>query len=633
MTRQKQLIFPLISILLCFTPLCHGQAWSGILDPSRAADWTNAGIPGGIPTRSTICTTLSAGASSSQINAAIAACPSGQVVFLNAGTYSISGGINFNGHSNVTLRGAGPTQTVLQFSSGDGCGGQGGDVCMSPASPVWVGSASIVPGGNQAANWTAGYARGTTTITLSSTPSGLAAGSMLILDQANDTSDNGGFFVCDVAGICHQSSETGSSDGRTVNGVDRNQTQIVTVEGVSGNQVTISPGLYMNNWRSSQSPGAWVPGQLNQAGLENLTVDNSSSGNSINSGIYLYSCYECWVKNVRSIKGNRNHIWVYQSAKDVIRDSYFYGTQNAAQESYGVETFISSDILVENNIFQQIASPIMSGSGEGNVVAYNFSIDDYYNVSAGWMQNTYANHDAGNYLNLFEGNEFNAIDCDNIHGTGGLTTDFRNQLTGSQSGKSSNTHAMNLYSFCRGYNIIGNVLGTHGVHTTYEVGPGIGSSGNCDSAIYDEGFQGVECAGLPSDPLVHTTLLRWGNWDAANNSTQWNSSEIPTSGVLYINGNPVPSSQTLPSSFYLSSRPSWWGSMPWPAIGPDVTGGSDYSTHVYANPAQVCYTGSMQGSSDGSGNVLSFDASTCYSSSVSSTPAPAPPSNLTVTVQ
>src|SRR5258708_24500952 len=36
-----------------------GPPWSGILDPSRAVDWTHAGIPGGIPSRTTICRALS----------------------------------------------------------------------------------------------------------------------------------------------------------------------------------------------------------------------------------------------------------------------------------------------------------------------------------------------------------------------------------------------------------------------------------------------------------------------------------------------------------------------------------------------------------------------------------------------
>jgi hypothetical protein len=55
--------------------------------------------------------------------------------------------------------------------------------------------------------------------------------------------------------------------------------------------------------------------------------------------------------------------------------------------------------------------------------------------------------------------------------------------------------------------------------------------------------------------LVLTTLLRHGNWDSVNQSVFWNDSD----------------DTVLPRSFYLNSKPMWWGSMQWPAIGPDVS--------------------------------------------------------------
>ena len=612
----------LFLIILCYSSYSHAQAWSGIIDSSRAIDWSRAGTT--IKNRTTICATLSPGASASQISSAISSCPANQVVFLNAGTYNLSGGINFGGHNNVTLRGAGPIQTVLQFSSGDGCGGQGGDICVIDSSPAYVGSSQIQPGGSNAHRWTAGYAKGATQITLDST-SGLSVGSVIILDQANDTSDTGGIFVCDTS-PCHQGGETSSSNGRSIGGVDYNQTQIVTVTGISGNAVTISPALFMNNWRASQSPGVWWTSQITGVGIEDLTVDNSGSGGSVHAGIYFYDANNSWVKNVKSLRGNRNHVWLYQSSHNVIRDSYFFGTQNGAQESYGVESFIASDNLIENNIFEQIASPIMSSGSSGNIYGYNFSTNNLYNVSVNWMQNSYANHDAGNLMNLYEGNSFNAIDCDDIHGTGGSTTYFRNRLLGAQPGKSLNTHAMNIYSYCRGYNVVGNVLGTATYHTNYEASPQT-SSGSCDTSIYILGFPSSECrsgSAPPDDALVRSTLLRWGNYDTVSNAVLWNASEVPTAGVPFINGNPVPSSHTLPSSFYLTSKPSFWGAMPWPAFGPDVTGGQDSSGHAFMPPPQVCYNNTAK---DGNG-ILLFNSNSCFSTQA----APAPPTNLRVTV-
>src|SRR5262245_28702570 len=83
-----------------------GIAQQPIVAPSRSINWQSAGVPGGIPARTTVCATLNPGATAVDINAAIAACPSGQVVLLNAGTYNLATGVLFNNKSNVTLRGA-----------------------------------------------------------------------------------------------------------------------------------------------------------------------------------------------------------------------------------------------------------------------------------------------------------------------------------------------------------------------------------------------------------------------------------------------------------------------------------------------------------------------------------------------
>src|SRR3989442_1463642 len=135
--RHKSLfLFPLF--LLSLSLGSYAQLWSGILDTSRAIDWNQAGVIGGIPNRTSICATLNPGATAAQINSAIAACPSGQVVFLNAGTYNLSGAITI-ARSNVTLRGAGPDQTKLVFSSGSGCGNTTSVVCVR-GSGQWSGA-------------------------------------------------------------------------------------------------------------------------------------------------------------------------------------------------------------------------------------------------------------------------------------------------------------------------------------------------------------------------------------------------------------------------------------------------------------------------------------------------------------
>src|SRR5882762_1177923 len=128
MKRQQLLLFFLILVFLapCVT---SAQSWSGIIDPSRGVNWSNAGVGGGIPARTAICATLNPGATAAQINSAISSCPSGQVVFLNAGTYNLTSGLIMS--NNVTLRGAGANQTTLNFSGVSNCQTSNAAICIN----------------------------------------------------------------------------------------------------------------------------------------------------------------------------------------------------------------------------------------------------------------------------------------------------------------------------------------------------------------------------------------------------------------------------------------------------------------------------------------------------------------------
>jgi hypothetical protein len=213
-------------------------------------------------------------------------------------------------------------------------------------------------------------------------------------------------------------------------------------------------------------------------------------------------------------------------------------------------------------------------------------------------------------MNLFEGNVGNAFCMDNYHGTGNLATVFRNRLSGTEGTKSSNTIPVNLLGYNRLVNVVGNVLGTAGYHQTYEHSRAA-ANGSPDRSIYVLGYSGVgssTAAGLPYDPLVLGTLVRWGNFDAATRQSQWNPAELPSSVA-------APPGQTLPPSLFLPSRPVWWGAAPWPAIGPDVSGGPDGGGHAHKIPAQICFEGARR-NADG---TLAFDGSACYGQAVTTT--------------
>lgn len=486
------------------------------------------------------------------------------------------------------------------------------------------------------------------------------------------TADTGGLFVSNVYGATK--GESSPSVGRVCpappaapNGAcaagemsQRSQTEIKTITSITpgGTQgcptnhtcYGIDPPLEMPNWRSSQSPGVWWTGtHAEYDGIENLTYDlTNDGGDSSKGGLRFTNAYKCWAKNVRAINVNRNAIWMVNSSRINVVDSYFFGTKGAAAKSYAIESLTTSDNLVENNICQHVVACLMTGQANGSVYAYNYMVDSGYYV-AGWlMPMLSANHDFA-FLNLFEGNDSPGINADNTHGNGGLATIFRSRVVGQDTpARVNNLRTVGVGAFNRGYNFVGNVIGTAGLETAY-TNP---SSRLPSNTVWSLGQLSMNNA-VSIDSSTTSSLLRWGNYDVTTEAVRWcgnssspgwsticrSASDIPTTGIKFINGNPVPSSTTLPASFYRSAQPSFWstpwGTPPWPAIGPDVSGGTapdGEGGHSYAIPAQLCY---LNTSVDPAyqrtyPNVLLYNAAKCYPGAYgqASPPTNSPPTNL-----
>jgi hypothetical protein len=704
MVRNLSHSLLLFSLLLTVSPAAHPQTqlWTGIIDPSRAINWTNAGVVGGIPTRTTICTTLGAAGESSsyaqsvtgsQINTAIAACPAGQVVYLNPGTYSISTGIKMV--SNVTLRGAGANQTLLVVPasgySGSTCAAI---VCFTSDGNTYSGASSVQPGASNAATWTTGFTQGTTQIVLISIGSnGLSVGKWIILDQADVASPSGNLFFCDTnPTTC--SIQTGNGF-RVVGGVDHGLAQMVQITAcspscTSGSAFTITPGLYGQSWSSSSSPGAWWPATTVQyAGIENLSIDDRlDTGNSSSVIVSFFNCANDWETGVATFYPGRSHTQMADAAHITVMNNYRWGTKNALSSSYGDESYLTSDNLVVNNIYQQVSSPQMTQLDTGTVRAYNYDILDLYcqnssqcnspsgapnSTPGGPLGLTTTNHNPGVMDVLWEGNITPGYKSDDIHGSGAMSTYFRNQVYGWSAGSANANNdgfwnwAIQILSYNRALNLVGNIIGKPGFAKTYQ---GTDTTANTTGEIYDLGWGD----GVANDPGVASTLLRWANWDAVTKATRFcgssidpdfsaatcnGLSEIPTAIGAYQSavptlGDTAAGQGPLPTSFAFASKPSWWTSgKPWPPIGPDVSGGNllvctsgTYNGYLVTSssqcaggtsatalngmvnsiPAMDCYLNMMKGPPDGSGPILSFNAASCYSSV-----SPAPPSAVNAT--
>ena len=688
--------YRLVALLLACAPLAaHSQSWSSFLDQSRAIDWSAAGFT--IPNYTSNCATQptlatgigSAAANTVAIQAALASCDSTHnVVNVPAGTYYVAGW-TYGAQGKQVVRGAGPNSTYLYLTAGQSCGGLEHAICMINSNYSSSGSSWVLPpSGTQQCLWTGTngvvgtYTKGATSLILNNCPGGgPPVNKTLILDQADDvaSADTGGVMICgDVQPGC--TTETGDEHGRQINGITHSHSEVMYVTGVTGSgsgpyTVTIAQGVFANNIRSSQAPGAWWPGNVQNDGLENITVDASPMTDSPTDWgtLAMFGCYQCWAKNVRSLNSGRNHILLFLSAQDVIRDSYFYGAKSVGSQSYGVEFEIASGVLFENNILQQTTAPIMFGTASGNVIGYNFTTNDGFVGSSAIAPSSYG-HSPGNQMTLFEGNDIIGISTDLAHGTTSTGTYFRNLVDNWQPGKTDGTFSIPLRARNRAFNVVGNVLGQPGYHDTYEgyatsATAGINAN-KANTSIYSLGwvdatFSNPSNCGptVACDPLVRSTLMRWGNYDVVNAATQWNSTEASPGSVTYVGANFTSSyfsalAHSLPASLYYNSRPSWWPSTKaWPAVGPDVTNGNvgvctgtyagaqatassqctggtlstAWASHVTSIPAQDCYLNTMKGTLDGSGGVLSFDANQCYASSGSSTgsgTSPAPPTGL-----
>ena len=182
MRRDMSHLFPLISILLLFSTFSFGQAWSNVLAPSRAINWSNAGLPATLPdgetttnpwtppTRTQCGATISSGASASTINAALAACSTGTYVLLGPGTFTINNAaLTLYAQSGVTLRGSGAQSTKIVLTG-----------------TSFIDFGIEVDG---SCSWTSGYAAGATSLTMNSCSGPvLVAGELLLLNQCNTNS-------------------------------------------------------------------------------------------------------------------------------------------------------------------------------------------------------------------------------------------------------------------------------------------------------------------------------------------------------------------------------------------------------------------------------------------------------------
>lgn len=649
------------------------QPWQGLITPGRAIDWTQTGFPGyTLPDAAwTQCsTTLAAGTyAGSTITASMAGCAANTYYLLGPGTFNVSGQIKYPTSGHVVLRGSGANTTFL-VHTGTGatvCDQASTFICMQSSDHTFTTQPPPI-----IYNWTAGYPQASNQITLSSvtgiTLNNVTSPSLIFLDQCDTgytgapcsgtATDNGQLYICGDA-----FNATGphgcSSSGPDAGGMrpERDQLEIHTATAINGSVVTITPPLIMPNWVSGQTPQAWIVTSISNVGLENLSIDASAVG-SPSQCVETQNAYQIWVSGVKFVNCIRDSINLVQTTNSVIKDNYIYKCTGTPPSCYGIRHTASANNLIQNNIIQQVAEPIIKdGAGTGDVRGYNYIISNQ--DTSNTLDPGIFDH-SGNYFNLDEGNAVAQISCDNIHGTCGMDTRFRNFLPGWESVPSAPlatfTNSIGDFAFSRYSNDIGGVNGTLGYHT------GCYSATGTNNCIY---WLGKGPGSVPVDPLTASTSLRYANYDTVtganrycgnarntNFSSAGNCNSVSEAsagastfpGFVPIIGDTTAGQPSLPASFYLTSTPTWFGSIPFPAIGPDIASGNvgqctgtintigqtakvaaisagqcpgtgittGWAGHVNAIPAMACALNTMGMPSDGSGPVLAFDAGVCY---------------------
>ena len=585
-SRKEKLAICIFSLILAVFPC---QAWAVYdLPADRWMTW--AGKTGldpviGIPNYTSVtCTGLDpTGASdnASKINACITAASPKTAVYIPAGVYLVKSQINMK--SNVVLRGAGASSPWMPLSS--------------PGTTTLNISARInFDGGSKSTNWTpgasqgtsivAGYATGSTQITLSDA-SNYNVGNVISIFQDNDSA------VISSKGYGWLGEDDGTGQ--------RVLQQYSTITNKEGNVLTIDPPI------SYASPNPVRPAVRKQtfnvvmAGLEDIKINRAST--SDNYLIFMRFVKNCWLRNIETYNsGNLSsgspHVWLQFSYQCEIRDSYFHhGESYDSGRSYGIQMYNwNSSHKIENNIIRDTRHAIsFEGGGSNCAILYNYTDDNGESVQGQGTvrdtsflgEDTMTNHGSHPHMILWEGNSVTSWWGDYTQGSSSHITFYRNNVrcVNTTIPLSSNPwlwSCIEVEQYNYYFNLVGNVIGQSSWTKGTVVNNG---NGGALPQIYRFGYSSA--GGSYTDSQPYSTAIKHGNFDYVSK------------GIAHWDGG---ADHAMRVSIYYNSKPSFFGTLIWPPFG------SDLNPMVGSLPAIERYRGNI----------------------IISGPRPSPPTNLVV---
>jgi len=471
--------------------------------------------------------------------------------------------------------------------------------------------------------------QGAYSVILTSKPSpAIHVGDMVVIDENTDNDPNvvWGPSFGPAGDGSRRWFTAGVQQSNGLNRQDRSLVQWMEVSAVNGSTITFDTPLtypYHTAYAAQLTVTTGSPnsGFLHGAGVEDLFVWGGMGGDG-HGNIAVSYCAYCWVKNVEASWSIGSDIGFYNTFRNVLRDSFVHETPTPHPGGGGYLTTLtagSSENLIENNIFwygNKVNT--MRATGGGNVFAYNYTDDAF---GGQYPDSPEAGINAGHYttphLELLEGNYSHNFKGDSYWGNSIYITAFRNWFSahraahsplatytyndgncvrdyGDYAGDSSGAVDVQAYNFYQSF--IGNILGRNGqqllteptgchgpetafvlqITTASQWHTATGGSAN-EVPIWQFGAYQATVNSTGSWSFVDTTIntqTRNGNWDWMTEAQHW----YGTGGTTDGGATPV----TIPSSFYLTSKPAFFGSDTWPWVDP-TTGAT------YTLPAMYCF--------------------------------------------
>ena len=316
--------------------------------------------------------------------------------------------------------------------------------------------------------------------------------------------------------------------------------QMARITAINGNVLTIEPPLHID-YTSDKHPQIRPIGYLEQVGIEDLKIRRLDSGSSSYNNIDLRYVADSWIRRVESDWTEKYHISVSNSLFIEIRDSYIHDAKSRGDGGRGYGVSLANNVtsvLVENNIFYDLRHSMIVQLGvNGCVFGYNYAERNY--SDDGWAKTYISIHGHYPFANLFEGNIIGSIGLGDWWGPSGPDhTFFRNKVLGTDRYDGFGDNHGLAISYIHGQqHIIGNEVTGGDIYTYINTNP-------------PHSLSEVDYPAEHAKTFIHGNNIK--------------------GTITWLPGY----SETLPDSFYLPSKPCFYGDLAWPSVGADRNDGT-----------------------------------------------------------